>query len=1283
MGMSFEQSMTFIAALAQGGVRGSAAGYAGKRLLSKQAAPARKLQQVEDSLAARGFNVSMWDGGNPQDFYKFIENVGNAEQHMSEQSSAYVNQQLSGLYAISQFDQLVNFVHKNGGAKGMEAYGKTLTQPGALDRAYAKRTHDNVKVQATKAESAIQSAALEALVAATPDIITLFHWIAKLAIGFDHLSPSVKRFTVDFAGMGTIVSLGLGGAAILLGNFIKFGGVMMEVLGIGARVIAWLGGFAQGVGLADAAAAVFSGALDIVGGALTAVAGFISLPVVAIAALVAAIGTGVVAWVKDWGGIREKTAAVIHWIVQEVPKIPEQLGYMVGRAGVFLAEWTAKWNDFWAHFPETAYNGIKFVLVYLGENVPKWADAGWKAISAWGNAILKALPGIGKSIMGGIENLLNLENPVTWVKAGLGFAHNFTKGLVKGIQDGKPQVKNAQQQVRDLFPGSEPKDSSSPMSGMSKSGQSFSNMFLNGIIDSLRAGKGSVKKAAKPIADVFVDLRGESVAEVIKTTKAIEDALAYQGAVIKNKWMDLMSGGHVTRFYGDPTAVHKAIAQDKGPDPLRGATDYLKRLGEYPQTYQQIMARLHTWLRAANAAELQHEVSMIDALITHVQKAHDAALAKLSLPFTGHNGVSGLFGQINRTFTSEGDKGNSFDALQQKDDANLQRMIEMRKNQELPTIAELNKELTLEINERDTLQKIYAKEIEQRAILIAEIKDTLKKAAAINASDKQSQALKATLLAQAKAFTGQLDTLNGRLEDQQIVITKLNKSIGEYASQIKTATDVSAQWASILSGAFTQAGNDALKALGDSLSNGLDQMLSRVFGAKRRGIAGIAGSFLAEVFSNIFNTLIGSAEKQMSAQLMGTVTSFFGRLFSAGSTAAPSAAPSNPLQDALNAIGTIPGAPQQVQLTDSTGNDLSIPIAQGIQKTAQGVSAVADATSTVADATKAQAGGSQSTSDPMQKFLNSNVGKSLKGIAGAYAGYEMATAPGANDVTKMMGALSTYSSISSMPGGSTPEGQGVAVAAALFTLFSHSDNPSQMPDKYDTQQYGTTIANLLGSGFNGLNPMHANGQSFTEDPTLNQQLGGKGELAYISAWIQANPTEAVKLLGQATVTMLSGATSITGGKNGNLTLNNGQTVNWQSLASAAQNATNAILQLGNNALSASQNAARLAASFVSLILGGPAGFSMPLLLGSGGLGGTVGGGTLPGGGLGNGPHPPPLPLPHPPIHVHILQGATITQDIADQVQSLLPQISSTLAAVVNRANYQQQRLYGDYVSAVS
>jgi hypothetical protein len=48
-----------------------------------------------------------------------------------------------------------------------------------------------------------------------------------------------------------------------------------------------------------------------------------------------------------------------------------------------------------------------------------------------------------------------------------------------------------------------------------------------------------------------------------------------------------------------------------------------------------------------------------------------------------------------------------------------------------------------------------------------------------------------------------------------------------------------------------------------------------------------------------------------------------------------------------------------------------------------------------------------------------------------------------------------------------------------------------------------------------------------------------------------------------------------------------------------------------------------------------------------------------------------------------LQGATITQDIASQIKSAMPQIASALASTVNRANYQQQRLYGDYVSAIS
>lgn len=322
----------------------------------------------------------------------------------------------------------------------------------------------------------------------------------------------------------------------------------------------------------------------------------------------------------------------------------------------------------------------------------------------------------------------------------------------------------------------------------------------------------------------------------------------------------------------------------------------------------------------------------------------------------------------------------------------------------------------------------------------------------------------------------------------------------------------------------------------------------------------------------------------------------------------------------------------------------------------------------------------------MQKFWNSNLGKALKGATAAYAGYAMATATGGNELTNVLGAASTYTGIDSMFSGAASKlgglGPYVAAAAALFTLFSHHDNPGKMPDKYDTVPYGTAIANLLGSGYNGTSAMTANGQQFTENPSLNQQLGGVGELSYISSWIKSNPAEAVKILGQATVSMLTGATSITGGKDGNLTLNNGQTVNWQTLTDAANQATNAIMQFGNSALSASQNAATLAASFTSLILGGPAGFSIPLLLGAAGLGGTISGSTS----LTGGASPARSPRHGSPIHsvhVSLLQGATITKDIASEVQAALPALATQITSIVNQANYQQNRLFGNYVSAVA
>jgi len=63
---------------------------------------------------------------------------------------------------------------------------------------------------------------------------------------------------------------------------------------------------------------------------------------------------------------------------------------------------------------------------------------------------------------------------------------------------------------------------------------------------------------------------------------------------------------------------------------------------------------------------------------------------------------------------------------------------------------------------------------------------------------------------------------------------------------------------------------------------------------------------------------------------------------------------------------------------------------------------------------------------------------------------------------------------------------GVVIALASLFLGGNHDNPTDMPDKYDTQRYGQGVANLQGAAA-------ANSKGFTEDPNetveFNQRTG--------------------------------------------------------------------------------------------------------------------------------------------------------------------------------------------------
>jgi len=120
------------------------------------------------------------------------------------------------------------------------------------------------------------------------------------------------------------------------------------------------------------------------------------------------------------------------------------------------------------------------------------------------------------------------------------------------------------------------------------------------------------------------------------------------------------------------------------------------------------------------------------------------------------------------------------------------------------------------------------------------------------------------------------------------------------------------------------------------------------------------------------------------------------------------------------------------------------------------------------------------------------------GPVAAYQGYQQGGIGGG--LQTGLGILSAEASINPALAASRV-GIGAAVVGGLFSLFSHHDDPSKMPDKYDGRRFTDILAELLG------NNSHASGYvsptDLAADPIL-QQTGGVGELDYIQKLIKAN-----------------------------------------------------------------------------------------------------------------------------------------------------------------------------------
>lgn len=1278
----------------EGKLRGQPAGMAIKRLLMRQMLPAAKTSKLIDLVHSLGGDISLYDDkGNTRPLLDVLGSVNKFmdSKHLPDRERGMITGQLAGLYAISpeglMLDQIKKHQHdvfkdpKTGKVyHGAAAYGKSLihgtiaggkTGDATLD-SYDIRSHD-FKTESTKTMNHFKDMGFSVFKSIEPDLMAVMQTVNKMITAFDNLPGPVKRAIGDFGllALGASAFLGVGGMLFgntlkLAGSFVTFAGNAGEAItamrGGATAVEAVSGSFGKGAGLmmkavsglSGVAMSVFSG---IGNGAIAmgqgVARGFTMMmagmgPVGwALLALTAVIALVAVAWNRDWFGIREKTAAVWSWMVNEgkafasgISKTWQQVGPTVITAlemmfpmlGMLDPKFRAKAGDMMQSLGSGFIGGVRWVLNGLG-NV---ASVIWSTITNWGAQAMHA---------------------------GEAFIANLGKGITNGIKSAPALVKAGLQKIRDLFPGSEPRDSSSPLSNMAHSGTAMFTNFASGIpagaqvavatttqgatqvsdamsqIDALfsprhKSAKTKKAHAHKPIMDEIITLKDESVKAIESAVDSMEKAIEAGGGRVSKKWLDLVQGMHSTRFYGNAALTHTAIKHIDADPSARNARDYLDGVTNMMTQYPQVMKKLSEFLAASTTA---HSRALISKMIGIVQKEHTAAIAKFMAPF--EKNTTDLNGQKHLGMTamqsligSENKKGDTFDSDQQTWEARLQRDIDIRKNKEMPSIKELTKYLTDLGNEKKQLGKIYDDEQLKLAVLQVSYDNLQRRIDGINGTDKQSLALKAQLKAQLQGLGLQIGDVNDRLAQQKNVLDAVDSSLNKTTDDIRKARAGLIDWQTEINSAFGVATKSAVDAFSSALENDINSKMMKMFGKWSQSgspIMQAIGTFVQSFVGSLTSSIIDKIMQQAQNQLTTWFTQLSSMWFGGGSK--------NPMAG-LGFLRNADGS-----LTATGGGSAGMSVGSSVTLGVLAAAGIGGGIGSILG----QGTGAQSIHS-----TNGAIGGVAGGVAGGLGALLLGLGGGA------MGGLGAGLAMF------TPAGWGLLAAGILGgavlggSIGPHWGPASNYPDRSDPTY----------SGF------------------LKQYNSGAGDTGFqIEDWLKnTNPASLsgdqlamynyFKGLGGA-----NGDLGIANEHNGVFTLGSGQTANVADFRSKVDGWQQA-MQKNTAALTQNaQNADRLAASFTSLILGGPAGFSMPAFLGSLTSAAQVVSNLVAPGGK---PLRSGAPVEKQPgdITISVLQGATITSDIQGEIQNALPAIAAQLRAVINRSNYQQSRLYGDYVS---
>lgn len=846
-------------------------------------------------------------------------------------------------------------------------------------------------------------------------------------------------------------------------------------------------------------------------------------------------------------------------------------------------------------------------------------------------------------------------------------------------------------------------------------GVNASDLEVANAIDALFGGKS---KSQKAINDGFLVLKTKSVSEVEDMAKKIEAALRKAGAKIKDTWIDILDPKtfKVTRVFGDIGAYKQALGSKDKDNTVQIAKDYLQKIEreikqKVPVNTEKVLANMAILYSHATTDHAREVISQITSIVTEAfHRSGDK--------------IEGEFNRIKTKLDSQLQTVNRaadrFDLVRGQQDEKVQKAQSAIKDSSAPTVKEMLGDISAETQERNALASILLTENEDYKNLAITINNLTNQMHGLSDSNAYEHAEKERLKDQLDEVNRQYDAATTRMQQQQQVVDGLTESIQNQNEALKTAKGT---WA----GFFNNIYQNSTKALQGNNFKAIADHVQNYFQLQNSPKGSAGNSPNRQNANNYANTVIQEAFKEMFDV---SATTSLKEIFTKGHKATkkePATPPevkevmkSNEKLDiiAKNTAYLLPGAKGTMADSFKLGNKITQPTNTNLQPTLQSLAnsfksmgaRVDIPTGTSSDplnfTLRPDGGGTdlgQAMSDNLQTATSASTGI-FGATPSSFADMvptQKKTNTSLQDLQTAMGdASNAYNLYNGMRaggvGGAMEAGTSayqltgnvyIAGAAAIIGAIGIGphETPAQQPDLNDPF-YQQMLPNWAGT------EQTLGNQVIQPTAQFSTYAGAPNEATQMYNYVNnpavltgMNPAQIASIQAMKNLSINSktgqdmGAAglAITSEGQGVVTFASGQTMKVQDFDTLVQTDQGLLDSFNNNVLQQQQNADRLASSFTSMVLNGPAGFMMPDLVG----GGLQGGGNpriMPNTNVGNGSTLRTSQSTAAQVNISIMQGATIssTPELQAAIETAIPQIQ----AAINSGNFQNARTSGSYVS---